>query len=640
MQRALVFALALILLAGCGSDETPPTPTSPPSPAAEAAAPPPQPVQPHRQAAFARDVPELRRSVREASLQPGVAVAETIPFYRIDVALDAEFMTYEGTLDLWVENTSGTPWNTLVFHLYPNIEAIAGSLRHLKVTGATVAGEDVVGRDLINRYELPLKSTLAPGENVTVTLTFKGLVKRANVHDTDPASDLWGILLGMMGSNAGDWGVFAYSSRTASLSLWYPVLAAYDASGWDVVPADDIGDFSYFDVADVLLTLQLDRAWRVEASGTVEDHGDGKRTIRAGAVRELTVVASPVLVPEQRKAGKDGHIVVRSYARPGHERTRRLVLECAADALQVFEQAFGPYPYTELDVIEADLFGGAGGVEFPGLTTIASFLYMDSWKDLAKEGADLMDSRFLRESIQFVVAHEVAHQWWNAVVGSHSRNHPFLDEALAMYSALLYFHEVHGEEAASRQRVFELELPYEIHRFIGGRDLPVDQSTSAFSDLVGYSAIVYAKGGLYLLAQEELLGKEAFLAGLARYFKRHRFAIASPGDLQRALEAGLPATRQAQVAATARRWLQETHGDQDIGAFDPAVIVPLLLAELDIELDGFFLSMLKEEGFWEGVKLSVYFIEGKEDPFANVRMDTLLEWAAAAGKKLMWDILL
>ena len=642
MKRLLCLGLATLVLSACaGKEEAPPEAAAGKNASADTAtleAPVTPPVI--KPSSFSEIVPELRGIVRAASLRPGHSVPEDIPFYRIDVAMDADFMSYDGTVEVWVKNRSKSPWPFLVFHLYPNIQAIAGSLLHLRVDQAWIADEEVVGRNLVTRYELPLESPLNPGEAVSVKLHFKGLLKRARVHESDPATELMGIVFDMFSSQAGDWGIFAYSSRTAALSLWYPLLAAYDESGWDVVPADDVGDFSYFDVADYLVNFAIDRAWRVEATGTVEDHGDGQRTIRAGGVRELTVIASTVLVPEERKAGRNGDVTVRSYARSGNERTRRVVLETAADSIRVFEDFFGPYPYTELDVIEADLFGGAGGVEFPGLTTIASFLYMDGWKDVAEEGAQLMDSRFLRESIQFVVAHEVSHQWWNAVVGSHSRNHPFLDEALAMYSSLLYFREVHGEAAATRQRIIELELPFELHRFMGGADMPVDQATSAFTDLIGYSAIVYAKGGLYLVALEDLLGRDAFFAGMSRYYRTFKFGIASPADLQQALSEGQPPATVASLADTSERWLRQAHGDQDIGTFDPAVMVPLLLAELDVELDGFFLSMLKEEGFWELVKVTANFAEGKDDPFAGVRLDELTKWGTSTIQKLLWDILL
>ena len=40
---------------------------------------------------------------------------------------------------------------------------------------------------------------------------------------------------------------------------------------------------------------------------------------------------------------------------------------------------------------------------------------------------------------EFVVAHEVAHQWWNVVVGNDSINNAWVDEALTNYYALIYY---------------------------------------------------------------------------------------------------------------------------------------------------------------------------------------------------------
>ena len=73
------------------------------------------------------------------------------------------------------------------------------------------------------------------------------------------------------------------------------------------------------------------------------------------------------------------------------------------------------------------------------------------------DGPDRSDPNFVDpartalmvDTREFVVVHEVAHQWWSAVVGSDSKRHAFLDEALANFSAALYFEVVHGDEAAT-----------------------------------------------------------------------------------------------------------------------------------------------------------------------------------------------
>src|SRR5207248_3238311 len=107
-------------------------------------------------------------------------------------------------------------------------------------------------------------------------------------------------------------------------------------------------------------------------------------------------------------------------------------LDFAAAALRVFEARFGPYPYRYLDVVEAPIVGGAGGVEFSGLVTVASMFYRPPSADTSVIGKLMAGMGGAQGSIlEFTVAHEVAHQYWHGLVGSDSRQEPYLDESLA-----------------------------------------------------------------------------------------------------------------------------------------------------------------------------------------------------------------
>ena len=265
-------------------------------------------------------------------------------------------------------------------------------------------------------------------------------------------------------------------------------------------------------------------------------------------------------------------------------------------------------------------------------------LYMDELSESFADMRRTFESRFMKEAVAFVVSHEVAHQWWNAVVGSHCRNHPFVDEALANYSSVLFFERRYGAEAAQRQILFELELPYQLHRFFGGADMPVDQPSDAFLDLVGYSAIVYGKGGMFLKAVRDAIGLEAFSAGLSSYYEKNLFRIATPEILVTTLESSSP--RGAQVRELSLRWLAGSHGDEDVGRLDVGEFLPVLLKELDVELDGWVLQTLSEPGFWELIKMADNLVTGKGDPFEGVDSDKILSWAEGVAKKLIFDMLL
>jgi hypothetical protein len=201
-----------------------------------------------------------------------------------------------------------------------------------------------------------------------------------------------------------------------------------------------------------------------------------------------------------------------------------------------------------------------------------------------------------------VVAHEVAHQWWNAVVGSDSKRHPFVDEALANHSAIHYFAEIHGEDAAQRQRELQMKLPWHMSRMMGGRDRPVDLPTSAYENMVEYAAVVYAKGGLFFDAVRKDIGSERFLAVIKQYYVDYAFKVASPEDLRKRLVAA--SSRPKQTQALIKRWLHEAYGDRDIGPIQFNVLLEQffgsgVLSALDPRLQ----KVLQHRGFDEFMKL-------------------------------------
>ena len=84
-------------------------------------------------------------------------------------------------------------------------------------------------------------------------------------------------------------------------------------------------------------------------------------------------------------------------------------------------------------------------MEYPTLVMIDQSLYNEKDKFL----------------LEYVIAHETAHQWWYSVIGNDEISEPWLDEALTEYSTVLYFEEKYGKEVGSKL-IKTMEIQQEI----------------------------------------------------------------------------------------------------------------------------------------------------------------------------------
>jgi aminopeptidase N len=228
-------------------------------------------------------------------------------------------------------------------------------------------------------------------------------------------------------------------------------------------------------------------------------------------------------------------VTVRSFYRPRDAVGGQRALQVGADALRVYSRRFGPYPFAELDILETPT--RAGGIEYPGLIVIASSLYARR----TGEG-DYFD---------FVVAHEMAHQWWYSLVGDDQVNHPWLDESLAGYSAILYYEDRYGKAIADQVLKQSFEEPYQ-QLLKERRDQKVDQPVSAFTP-ADYGSVVYRKGPLFFKALREAIGDAKFDAFLKAYFRQNRYSIATS---ERMLAAAESVADRATVRSLFDQWIE------------------------------------------------------------------------------------
>ena len=160
------------------------------------------------------------------------------------------------------------------------------------------------------------------------------------------------------------------------------------------------------------------------------------------------------------------------------------------------------------------------------------------------------------------------------VVGSDSRGHPFVDESLAQFSAMLYFEDRYDVARAETEGQRQVAMNFHVMRLEGHADAPVDRAASAFAAPMDYAGLVYGKGPFLYPALRQELGDDAFFAGLREYVTTYRMRTAGPRSLTDVLARGPHASR---VRALTHRWLEERHGDDDLGPSTPDTLIAGML---------------------------------------------------------------
>jgi aminopeptidase N len=325
--------------------------------------------------------------------------------------------------------------------------------------------------------------------------------------------------------------MFGQADGVTALPDFYPVIPARDESGWHIEVAPSYGDETFNPTALYDVSITAPPAQTVVTSGTCREPEAGAWHCVSGPMRDfMLAMSADYKVALQTVDG----VTVRSFYLPADETGGKRALQVASDALKVYSRRFGPYPFAELDVIETAT--RASGIEYPGLVVIADRLYQQ-----ADEGS----------YFDFVVAHEVAHQWWYSLVGDDQVNHPWLDESFVGYSVILYYEDTFGKSIANRvlKDVFEDSYQKLVQE---KRDQKVDQPVAAFTEQ-DYGAVVYLKGPLFFKALREAMGDAKFDAFLKTYFNQNRYGIATP---ERLLAAAESVADKATVRSIYSKWIE------------------------------------------------------------------------------------
>ena len=407
-------------------------------------------------------------------------------------------------------NVSNNAFESLYFHLYPNAfkenskkEVVTKtnfekaypngeSFGSIVIQSVTIKNQDVnfdISGEDENILEIPLLEKLYPDEKVEICIDFALFLPNINHR-------------------------FGYGNNTINFGNFYPIACVYDeVKGFKKDLYTSNGDPFCSDVANYNVEIKYDEKLTLASGGQQGKmlKKEGKKTVCVTAcdVRDFCFVLSEKFeIIEDEIEG----VNVKYYFYD--DENAQDSLKTAICALSTFNEMFGEYPYKTLSVVQTSFF--CGGMEYPNLVMIS---------DLIKERLDK----------DYVIVHEIAHQWWYGVVGNDEFNEPWVDESLTEYSTVLFFEKNdygvdYGKliENATSQYKFFVETYSKIYENF---DTSMNRSLKEFKTEPEYIHLIYTKGVIMYDTLRTLYGEKKFNKAIKSYYDNNKFKIASGEEL-------------------------------------------------------------------------------------------------------------
>lgn len=441
---------------------------------------------------------------------------------------------------------------------------------------------------------------------------------------------------------------------------WFPKLGVFEgARGWNCHQYHANSEY-FADFGSYRVTINVPHGWAVGASGVelsrVEEPGDPAQRFKvafaADRVHDFAWTAAPdslmAVVDSDFEPGRDvpqawleraARVLRMSASELELPPTRvRLLLprtrlgsaerhlRAARLGLAWLGLWYGPYPYPQLTVVVPPFAADeAGGMEYPTFITglgnqLASITLLE-WPT----------------TLEYVVVHELGHQYFYGLVASNEFEQAWLDEGLTSYAGAACMEAIVADRLGPAPRWGGFWTRERVEQSLLGPGSTIDQPSWEFSSAEDYYGASYVKTALSLRTLEALIGPEGFASGLRAYVERYRFRHPTGDDFFTVLSEAAgedlgwffeQAFRSAAVVDWAVAGVRHRASEGEPGAWSIEVDIARrgdFVGPVEIELE--YEDGHRERRTWDGRDPGVRWTIGSAQRLARVVVDPDGIWA-------------
>jgi len=340
---------------------------------------------------------------------------------------------------------------------------------------------------------------------------------------------------------------------------WAPLISAtaYEARRASATVEDSPAEvFGSSDWAQVDLWIHTPADQTALAPGELLERRveDGRAHHHFRTSKKIQAFFSILCGRYEKVTAQQGDVTLEIYYHAAHAARVAHILWALQRSLAYFEEHWGPYPHQVLRL--GEIPGEAGfAASFPGVMGFGEGMAFTS---PAGDGQALQfpsagsaeSSATAMDPILWIVAHEVAHQWWDGhVLPALALGASFTSESLAQYGSLAVMQEEYGDDVSLRMAKYNLEM------YLRGRSR-AGREERALVDVDDQEYLHYGKGMVAFHAMAKVVGYEVIDRALFRVVKNFGGPAGKPItsiNLMEALEAQWPAEHQAMLEELLRK---------------------------------------------------------------------------------------
>jgi hypothetical protein len=460
-----------------------------------------------------------------------VPLSERVTGYNIDVSLDTEAKTVEGTLEGYWVNKSEDTVPDIQMHLYMN------AFRNNQTTFFRESG-NIRGIDSNDPGYIDLKS-FTDGKNRDLIHSINYLspddgnpedrtVIRVKLNDPALPGDTVSVKIGFVTKLSSFLRRTGYNGNYFFVAQWFPKFGVYETAkkrnksegGWNCHQFHfDSEFFSNHSVYNV--SINTPDEYIVGTGGMLmseSESGDGRKTqlFRAEDIVDFAWTAWPGY-----KVFKDHWQNVEITFLTSKDRVNQVGRQFTAIkyALKYLNDNVGPYPWPYVTFVDPPLEGaGAGGMEYTTLFTSESSYFVPDWIHLP----------------ELVTVHEFGHAYFMGILASNEFEEPWMDEGINSFWEERIMDHFYGKNSGLIDHPL-LKIPDLAQMRIGYVNSPGRQVTSNAQFSWNYPhntyyMMSYYKAAVIMNTLMGIVGEETINDIFREYYKQWAFRNPSGKD--------------------------------------------------------------------------------------------------------------